>query len=585
MTTVEEPQADGRPLVASDPDALVAAFVAADDHVHLAATLSRPNALCNALARRFRDAGSLTVSTTAIHSSAHSLALSGAVDKVITGFLGDTYPTPRPNPLYRDVAHGTPFHVELWSLLTYTQRLMAAALGQPYATTGSRIADSDLSAVDSGDLAVVRHPDGSDVTLLKPMQPDWALFHGTCADRRGNVVITAPLGEGGWAAYAARHGVLASVERIVDDHALDVAADQVLVPAHLVRGICEARYGAHPQSLRTNDIAGVPGYLDDYEHLEQIVAACRTPEGAREWFDTWVGDVGGHDGYVARLESSGTPGRIALAGPATRAPAPVPAATNGTPTTPAPDDRALAPTVQEQLIVLGARAVVALVGERGYDTLLAGIGTSHVTAWLASRMLGRLGRHVHVAAELGFLDMQPVDGDVFLFSQRHADGSRMLAGIAEVLGGTVAANPRCLGVLSAAEIDVNGDINTTRLPDGRWITGSGGANDIASTTDCLVVAPASRRRFVPAVAHRTSPGGRVRDVVCQFGWFRRGSAADPFTLTTWLAPPNAPELEPADAIRTLTSWDDAVPAATAEKPITADELAELRRLDPEGHYR
>ncbi|MDR6176200.1 acyl CoA:acetate/3-ketoacid CoA transferase alpha subunit [Nocardioides zeae] len=562
---------------ASGPDDLVSTFVGADDHVHLAATLSRPNALGNALARQFRGRRSLTVSTTAVHSSAHALTIAGAVRKVVTGFLGDTYPTPRPNPLYRALADGEPFEVEMWSLLTYTQRLMAAATGQPWATTGSRIAESDLSAARTEHVARVTHPDGTEVTLLSPLRPDWTLVHGACADRRGNVVLAAPVGEGAWAAYAARHGVLASVERVVDEHDAVLPPDHVMVPGHLVRGICEAPYGAHPQSLRSAGIGGVEGYLDDYHHLTEIVEACRTEEGRQAWFDRWV-QVEGHEQYLEQLRVDGAPARIAPSAP------PAAAATVGPGVVePGPPSSA---STQEQLTVLAARAVVALVEERGYDTLLAGIGTSHVAAWLARRMLQERGRRVAVAAELGFLDMDPVDGDVFLFSQRHASRSAMLGGVAEVLGGAVAANPRCLGVLSAAEIDRTGTINTSQLPDGRWITGSGGANDIASTTDCLVVAPASRRRYVDRVAHRTSPGDRVRDVVSQFGWFRRDDAGQDFTLTTWLAPPDAPpDLDPRGALRGLTTWPGDGARATAEKPVTSSELRILRSLDPEGHYR
>lgn len=197
-----------------------------------------------------------------------------------------------------------------------------------------------------------------------------------------------------------------------------------------------------------------------------------------------------------------------------------------------PADGSAAPTEQEQLIVLGARAIVDLVRERGYDTLLAGIGTSHMSAWLAARLLGRDGVQVQVAAELGLQSMDPEPGDVFLFSQRHAERSQMLAGVAETLGGAVAANPRCLGVLSAAEIDPDANINTTLLPDGRWITGSGGANDIASSVDCVVIAVASARRYVPRLTHLTSPGLRVRDVVSQFGRFTRAGVAPP---SSWRA--------------------------------------------------
>ncbi|MGI5440556.1 CoA-transferase [Streptomyces shenzhenensis] len=592
MTTApERPSAAGRrtaPYLATGPDDLVRHFVREGDHVHAAATMSRPNALLNAVCRAFAGSHSLTVSTTAVHSSAHALALSGAVRKVITGFVGDTFPSPRPNRLYRELAEGRPFEVEMWSLLSYTQRLMAAALGQPFATTGSMLAETDLRNGKEGALHLVPHPEDPErsVTLLSPLRPRFTLFHGVVADRRGNVVACPPLGEGAWAAYAATEGVLASVEAIVDDEVIAAMPDRVVVPAARVLGLCETPLGAHPQSLRTGGLAGVDGYLDDYTFLTEIVAACKAPETAADWYEKWVGGVESHADYLERL---GEKRRAALVFPAPP----------GTPEkVRSPADGSGAPTEQEQLIVLGARAVADLVRERGYDTLLAGIGTSHMSAWLAARLLADDGIQVQVAAELGLQSMDPEPGDVFLFSQRHAERSRMLAGVAETLGGAVAANPRCLGVLSAAEIDPDANINTTLLPDGRWITGSGGANDIASSVDCVVIAVASARRYVPRLTHLTSPGLRVRDVVSQFGRFTRPGPGMPFELTTWLPPvpgrgrtgqdlPDGPEA----AVRDLTGWTfpDATTGVgrflTVEKAVTTEELALLRTMDPEGCYR
>lgn len=579
MTTAPERPAT-TPYLASGPDDLVRRFVREGDHVHAAATMSRPNALLNAVCRAFAGSHSLTVSTTAVHSSAHALALSGAVRKVITGFVGDTFPSPRPNRLYRELAEGRPFEIEMWSLLSYTQRLMAAALGQPFATTGSMLAETDLRHGKEGSLHLVPHPEDPErsVTLLSPLRPRIALFHGVVADRRGNVVAVPPLGEGAWAAYAATDGVLASVEAIVDDEVIAAMPDRVVIPAARVLGLCEAPLGAHPQSLRTGGLAGVEGYLDDYAFLTDIVTACKDPETAAAWYEEWVGGVESHADYLERL---GEERRAALAFPAPPA-APRP-----------PADGSGAPTEQEQLIVLGARAVAELVRERGYDTLLAGIGTSHMSAWLAARLLAADGVQVQVAAELGLQSMDPEAGDVFLFSQRHAERSRMLAGVAETLGGAVAANPRCLGVLSAAEIDPDANINTTLLPDGRWITGSGGANDIASSVDCVVVAVASPRRYVPRLTHLTSPGLHVRDVVSQFGRFTRPGAGTAFELTSWLPPvpgrgrsaqdlPDGPEA----AVRELTGWTVGVSGfLTDEKAVTTEELTLLRTMDPEGFYR
>ncbi|MFD4796091.1 acetate CoA-transferase [Streptomyces anulatus] len=589
-TALERPSATG-PYLATGPDDLIRRFVREGDHVHAAATMSRPNALLNAVCRAFAGSGSMTVSTTAVHSSAHALALSGAVRKVITGFVGDTYPSPRPNRLYRELAEGRPFEVEMWSLLSYTQRLMAGALGQPFATTGSMLAETDLRHGKEGKLHLVPHPEDPErtVTLLSPLRPRFTLFHGVAADRRGNIVACPPLGEGAWAAYAATEGVLASVEAIVDDEVIAAMPDRVVIPAARVLGLCEAPLGAHPQSLRTGGLAGVDGYLDDYGFLTDIVAACKDQGSAAAWYEKWVGGVGGHAGYLERL---GGTRRAALVFPA---PPGVPVAVEQDRS---PADGSAAPTEQEQLIVLGARAIVDLVRERGYDTLLAGIGTSHMSAWLAARLLGRDGVQVQVAAELGLQSMDPEPGDVFLFSQRHAERSQMLAGVAETLGGAVAANPRCLGVLSAAEIDPDANINTTLLPDGRWITGSGGANDIASSVDCVVIAVASARRYVPRLTHLTSPGLRIRDVVSQFGRFTRAGAGAAFELASWLPPvpgrgrtekdlPDGPEA----AVRDLTGWE--FPEAstgvsgflTDEKAVTTEELVLLRTMDPEGFYR
>lgn len=579
MTT--PPVRPSTPHLAAGPDELVRRFVREGDHVHAAATMSRPNALLNAVCRAFAGSRSLTVSTTAVHSSAHALALSGAVRKVITGFVGDTFPSPRPNRLYRELADGKPFEIEMWSLLSYTQRLMAAALGQPFATTGSMLAETDLRHGKEGSIHLVAHPEdpGRSVTLLAPLRPRFTLFHGVCADRRGNVVAVPPLGEGAWAAYAATEGVLASVEAIVDDEVIAAMPDRVVIPAARVLGLCEAPLGAHPQSLRTGQLAGIDGYVDDYAFLTDIVSACKDPRTAAAWYEEWVGGVGSHAEYLERL---GERRRASLVFP------------SDTPRAPqAPADVSTAPTEQEQLIVLGARTVAELVQERGYDTLLAGIGTSHMSAWLAARLLARDGIQVQVAAELGLQSMDPEAGDVFLFSQRHAERSQMLTGVAETLGGAVAANPRCLGVLSAAEIDPDANINTTLLPDGRWITGSGGANDIASSVDCVVIAVASPRRYVPRLTHLTSPGLHVRDVVSQFGRFARTGPGAAFELTSWLPPvagrgrtpedlPDGPEA----AVRELTGWDVGVGRfLTDEKAVTTEELALLRTMDPEGCYR
>jgi acyl CoA:acetate/3-ketoacid CoA transferase alpha subunit len=532
----------------------------------------------------FGERGRFTISTTAIHSSAHALAISGCAERVIAGFVGDTYPSPRPNRLYDRLFEGQPFTFEAWSLLSYTQRLMAGAMGVPYAVTGS-LTGSDLATGKGTDLHEITDPANPDasVTLISALRPDLTLVHGACADRHGNVVLFPPHGEGGWAGYAATRGVIASVERIVSDAEMAEFADRVVIPGQRVLGICEAPLGAHPQSLRAVGVPEVSGYLDDYDFIEDIVDSCHGETRGADWYQEWVLDVGSHEGYLARL---GEQRQEKLRHAATADSKPRPQSFLSCPEVEQPATR------QERLIVLGARAVADRVRTGRYDTLLAGIGSSHMAAWLAAELLRQEGREVKIVAELGAYGFTPEEGDVFLFSLRHARQSEGLSGVAEILGGMVAANPRALGVLGAAEIDESGTINTSRSKDGRWLTGSGGANDIASTTDCVVLATASRRRFVPVVNYRTSPGDRVREVVSQFGRFQR-SATEPFRLASWLPDaaadvPDDPAQLRAQASRVIeefTTWQASADDVVVEKPVSEEELALLRAFDPQGRYR
>ncbi|MBS2964382.1 hypothetical protein KGA66_15095 [Actinocrinis puniceicyclus] len=637
-------------LLAADPDALVARLVNRGDHVHLAATPSRPNALIYALCRVLGRDGRLTVSTTAVHSSAHALALSGVAAKVIACFFGDVYPTPRPNPLYRDLARGRPFAAEPWSLLSYTQRLIAGAQGVPYAVTSSLLG-TDLAEGKGADLVALAHPaePGGRLALLSALRPDVALVHGVCADEDGNIALAAPFGEGGWAAYAARRGVIATVERMVSRERMRSFSDRVVIPGQRTLGVCEARLGAHPQALRTGGVAAVRGYLDDYDFIEQIVDACAGPDGGRGWYRQWVTAAGSHQGYldqlgqarIARLvaEAEDLPGAagapdidahfdeleevlsaearsvealkhavrrtvrravpeaVPPSGPLAALP-PRAEADRADADRSTDAERAItepespAPSRQEQLIVLAARAICDLVAADGYDTLLAGIGSSHMAAWLAAGLLQRAGTEVKIVAELGMYGFVPQDGDMFLFSLRHARSAQQLSGITEILGGMVAANPRALGVLAAAEIDPTGAVNTSMGRDGGWLTGSGGANDIASTADCLVVAPASPRRYVERVAYRTSPGTRVRTVVSQYGRMHRDGRDGGFRVATWLSPqpegdagPRALAAEAETIMASATCWAPRAADVVAEKPVTAEEIRLLRSLDPDGRYR
>lgn len=581
--------------ILSDPDSLVREFVKPGMYLHLATTMSRPNALIYSLSRVFEGTNpEFTISVAGIHSSAHCLALSGIVKKMITGFAGDNYPKPSPNSLYKDLMRGKPFELELWSLLTLVQRLMAGAMKLPGFVSNSLVG-SDLITDKLGKTAFLYHkptegnPYGEaasphldsesrgtkekDMVVLLPLCPDITLVHGVVADEDGNIVLSQPGGEGAWGALAATKGVIATVEKIVPRGT--VPPELVHIPSSKVLGIAPARFGAHPQSLRVQDFPeipafeGVESYLDDYEFQMEANKAVSIPAKAEKWHKENVMLSGGHEEYLdligevrlRRLKM--TPPEHSLSSPEN------PKTVNDS----------------EQMIILAARAIIEKVKTKGYKTILAGIGAAHMAAWTAAKLLEKEGIHINIVAELGFYGMKPFAGDVFLFSQLHTEHCSMLSDIVSILGTIVPDD--CLGVIGAAEVDWFGNINSVLDGKGNFLVGSGGANDIVSTADTIVVAKANRFRFVRKVKHITSPGDRVVEAVCQFGRFQRASFSDhPFELSSWLAPASDEEMESEEAVLRYTLWlppDEELPI-TQEPAVNSDELTALRELDPERIY-
>src|SRR5205807_8255808 len=158
--------------------------------------------------------------------------------------------------------------VEHWSILTYVQRLEAAARGLPAAVTGS-LRGSSMAANDG--YAETDTPFGP-VGLVSPLVPDVTLLHGVAADPDGNVVLNPPLLEGYWGALAARRGAVVTVERVVED--LSPWAHLVHLPAHRVLAVSEAPLGAHPGGLFAR---GTPaeGYGEDVDFWVMARDACR----------------------------------------------------------------------------------------------------------------------------------------------------------------------------------------------------------------------------------------------------------------------------------------------------------------------
>jgi acyl CoA:acetate/3-ketoacid CoA transferase alpha subunit/acyl CoA:acetate/3-ketoacid CoA transferase beta subunit len=495
----------------------------------------------------------------------------GLVRKVITGYSGDTFPNFTPNPWFADAYRSGAVEVEHWSFLAFAQRLEAAARGLPAIATRS-IAGSSMEA--NAAYARVDSPFG-EVGLLAPLQPDVALLHAPVADRAGNIALQPPLLEGVWGALAARRGAIVTVEKIVDD--LRPWSHLVKIPAHRVLAVVEAPLGAHPGGVFAGDLP-VAGYGEDYDFWVEARAATRG-DGYDDWIRHWVLEVDSQDAWLERL---GAERVAALRGRA--------AADSWQADEAAfPPDLAAPTNGWERAAVFGARYLADRIVATEADAVLAGAGVANLSAWLGVELAQARGAEVTLTAEIGLWGYDPVPADPFVLNHRNFPSATMLTDAQTVLGSLVGgAGTTTIGCLGGAQIDRFGNINSTLVPGGAFLVGSGGGNDVASVAaECIVVATLNPTRTPAECGYVTSPGRSVRALVTDLGLLEKvesASGADELVLT---AVPKGPEpiAERIERARAACGWELRVATEVGELPEPEpDEVGALRRWDPRGWF-
>jgi glutaconate CoA-transferase subunit B len=155
-----------------------------------------------------------------------------------------------------------------------------------------------------------------------------------------------------------------------------------------------------------------------------------------------------------------------------------------------------------------------------------------------------------------------------------------------------------VGFLGGAQIDKYGNLNTSII--GKWdhpkvrMPGSGGANDIASSTHFLIVTWHEKMRFVEKVDFITSPGylqggnsrseaglvgGGPLQVITHLGILGFDPDLKEMVLTSV-----HPGVDPKE-VKANTGWDLKVsPDLSVTVPPTEEELDLFRRLDPERRF-
>jgi acyl CoA:acetate/3-ketoacid CoA transferase alpha subunit/acyl CoA:acetate/3-ketoacid CoA transferase beta subunit len=492
----------------------------------------------------------------------------GLVEKVVTGYSGDTFPNFTPNPIFANAYKSGAVAIEHWSFLTFAQRLEAAARGLPAVVTrslvGSSMAENDAyQRVDT--------PFG-EVGLLAPLAPDVTLLHAPVADREGNVAVHPPLLEGVWGALAAQRGVIVTVEKVVDD--LRPWAHLVRIPAHRVLAVCEAQLGAHPGGLFTGDLPVEP-YGEDYDFWVEARAATRADD-FDAWMRHWFLEVEDQGDYLDRLGGD----RVARLRDKGRVDSWRDDEAAYPPDLDAPPNR------WELAATWGARHLADRVLALDADAVLAGAGVANLSAWLAVAKAREQGSAVQLTAEIGLWGYDPSIADPFVLNHRNFPRSTMLNDASTVLGALVGgAGTTTLACLGGAQVDRFGNVNSTLIPDGPFLVGSGGGNDVASVcAEAIVVALLSPERTPPDCGYVTSPGRAVRALITDLGTFVKPNPNDELVLVAVPAGPE-PLDDRIEAARAACGWDVRVGDEVDElAPPEPQEIARLRRWDPRGWF-
>jgi acyl CoA:acetate/3-ketoacid CoA transferase beta subunit len=250
-----------------------------------------------------------------------------------------------------------------------------------------------------------------------------------------------------------------------------------------------------------------------------------------------------------------------------------------------PPDTAAPPNRWEVAAVYGARHLAERVRALGAHAVLAGAGVANLSAWLGVARARSSGCDVQLTAEIGLWGYDPTPGDPFVLNHRNFPRSTMLGDAGLVLG-TMVGGPGTTTVacLGGAQVDRFGNVNSTLVPGGPFLVGSGGGNDVASVAaEAVVVATLTRDRTPPECGYVTSPGRNVGALVTDLGTLEKGDG-DELVLTAVPAGESALE-ERIEAARTACGWDLAVAGDVRELSApTADEVAALRRWDPRGWF-
>ena len=226
------------------------------------------------------------------------------------------------------------------------------------------------------------------------------------------------------------------------------------------------------------------------------------------------------------------------------------------------------------------------VKKDGFEIIEAGVGYANLAAWLAvSKLQIDDGIPVELVAEIGLYGFMPQPGEPFIFANRNLASAKSFTTAFGVLGQFVGSrHNNCLSIIGAAQIDAEGNINSTYSDDGRFLVGSGGANDINSASrEVVAITQQSLKRLVTTLPYITSPGRLVSTLVTDFGIFEKRNGR--FALTGIFPQDGLSQFQIVEKIRAGCEWSFEVGETLHPEPVpTREELIRLRLFDPRNDF-
>jgi acyl CoA:acetate/3-ketoacid CoA transferase alpha subunit len=337
------------------------------------------------------------------------LIQSNMIRKAITTYLGDSYPSPGPNPVFQRAFREGSLEIEHWSLFSLVQRLKAGAMGLSFLPVRS-IMGSSMEKDNRQNFQTLESPFDADgpVGLVRSLTPDLSFYHGIAADPQGNTLFAPPYAENLYGALASKHGALVTVEKIVSTEFLRRHSGFVRLPGYRVLSVSEVPWGGHPSGCNTHQIEGVEGYAVDNPFILNLRVACKKKETLKAWMEEWVWSCPDHFSYLEKLGQERMESLKAKSKPEAWMENLSSMDLTSQRQTPAND--------MERMVITASREIISRMKGNQYRTILAGIGASNLSAWLAAYFLRRVGFEVDVMAEIGFFGYLPRPTDPFIFN-------------------------------------------------------------------------------------------------------------------------------------------------------------------------